>query len=257
MFCFRTIKWLNLFPSVLPTCKTSFRSVDGDGQTQFVTSDGDELSSDHSVALEAWGDQRSAALENYSSDGSRASSGLTSPACVWLPPAAAFYVTYSSSSLGSDLMWSGWSRGKWGAVVLVQTYHSLMLEKWGKAGLTERWLLRELLPLCCFWARRFFRPDRDRSRGMATGEELRSSIFWSTSLAELMSNGCLDRRGKWLFLLASEGERRLILRSRGSMTAWWGGWSWCGRASYGSWGSEVGDDLMWTFMCLRRELGWV
>lgn len=154
-------------------------------------------------------------------------------------------------------MWSGWSRGKWGAVVLVQTYHSLMLENWGKAGFTERWLLRELLPLCCLWLRPFFRPDNDRSRGIATGDELRSNILWSTSLAELMSNECLDRRGKWVLLLASDGERRFILRSRGSMTAWWGGWSWCGMVSYGSWGSEVGDDLTWTFMCLRRELGWV
>ncbi len=166
------------------------------------------------------------------------------------------YVTYSSSSLGSDLMWSGWSRGKFGAVVLVQTYHSLMLDNWGKAGLTERWLLRGILPLC-FWASWLFRPDRERSRGIAIGDELRSSSLWSTSSAELISNSWLDRRGIWTFLLASDGERRLILRSSGSRRAWWGCWSWWGMESYASWGSEVGDDLTWTFMCLRRELGWV
>lgn len=173
-------------------------------------------------------------------------------------PARPSYVTYSSSSLGSDLMWSGWSKGKFGAVVLVQTYHSLMLDNWGKAGLTERWLFRELLlPLCCFWWSRLLRPDRDRSRGMATGEELRSSSLCSASAAELMSKPWLDSRGKWAFLLANEGERRLIFRSRGSMTAWWGCWSWWWMESYASWGSEVGDDLMWTFICLRRELGCV
>ena len=173
------------------------------------------------------------------------------------PPDPPSYVMYSSSSLGSDLMWSGWSRGKCGAVVLVHTYHSLMLDNWGKAGLTERWLLRGVLPLCCFWASWLFRPDRERSRGIVIGDELRSSSLWSTSLAELISNPWLDKWGKLAILLAGDGEWRFILRSRGSIRAWWGCWSWWAMASYASWGSEVGDDLTWTFMCLRRELGWV
>lgn len=171
------------------------------------------------------------------------------------PPVPPSYVTYSSSSLGSDLMWSGWSRGKCGAVVLVQTYHSLMLDNWGKAGLTDRWLLRGVLLLCC-WASWLFRPDRERSKGIVIGDELLSSSLWSTSVAELISNSWLDRRGKLVLLLASDGERRFILRSSGSR-AWWGCSFWWALESYVSWGSEVGDDLMWTFMCLRRELGWV
>lgn len=171
-----------------------------------------------------------------------------------VPPS---YVTYSSSSLGSDLMWSGWSRGKFGDVVLVQTYHSFMLENWGKAGLTERWLLRGVLPLCCFWASWLLMPDRERSKGIVIGDELRSSSLWPTSLAELIFISWLDRRGKLAFLLTSDVERRFILRSRGSITASWGCWSWWEMESYASWGSEVGDDLTWIFMCLRRELGWV
>lgn len=174
-----------------------------------------------------------------------------------ISPVPQLYVTYSSSSLGSDLMWSGWRRGKCGAVVLVQTYHSLMLDNWGKAGLTERWLRRGVLPLCCCWLSWLFRPERERSRGIATGDELRSSSLWSTSLAERRSNSWLDSREKWVFLSVSDGERWFILRSRGSRTAGWGCWSWRGMALYRSWVSEVGDDLMWTFMCLRRELGWV
>lgn len=188
----------------------------------------------------------------------RTSSGLMAfdNICPYSPVPPS-YVTYFSSLLGSVLMCSGWRSGKCGAVVLVQTYHSLMLDNWGKAGLTECWLLRELLPLWCFWVSWFFRPDSDRSRGIAKGDELRSSSLLPTSVVELISNLWLDRRGKWAFLLACEGDRRLILRSRGSMKAWWGCWSCWGMQSYGSWGSEVGDDLMWTFMCLRRELGWV
>lgn len=164
------------------------------------------------------------------------------------------YVTYSSSSLRSDLMWSGWRSGKCGAVVLVHTYHSLMLDSWVKAGLTDRWLLRGVRPLCCFWVSWLFRPDSERSRGIATGDELLSNTFPPTSLGEPMFSSWADSRGKWAVLPASDEEKWFILRSRGSRT---GCWSWWWPKPYRSWGLEVGDDLTWIFMCFLRELGWV